>query len=639
MKIQRIVAFAGCLFVGACAQLPWTRIEQTSQPLDIVRLMSESRVAAARVPAPVPEPEPARVASVTIPGAAVASAEGESALQSGPHWNAWAVNEDGETVGHFEGERRYEIFLDISPYLYRAQHGARTAAPVAEYIRNFLSEGKNTLYFKVRIIPIDPALRLTRDNREEELKVDLRRLKSPSLEAGRVRSIGDFDDLVLAGRMGELSATYSAGLISVSVATLPKTGCAQIAFAISDASGERPLDHVVYSLPIKSRRNERITTETCPVPAMQGGFSSLAPTESESKEVDAALHIFQYDRLPQPVVTAVYVDLKKYRSQSDGALRQRGIYSWNLLSDPRQYMTTGLPPLVLNARRLGDYAAVAEELKLKVFPGRQGSDAALAFDSLVGSMKSSSRAAQIQVRVVMRDGTHVYLPLGMLAAKSDKGLKVVYPMPRDEPNESACIGNWTIGIPEKLEGVVIGEKLKLSADDLAAERMDRVSTTAGLRQYLDGVGGPAAEAFVLLAHQSKGYFWFEGLGNDSRRIPVEANNRVFPRGSVVFLNVCSAADPGGGNMGMLERFNENGVDAMVLSPFAVDTEYGTALALATTRVVKAAYDANEELTVSEILERAQELVLSLLPNARFTRMGMEFLLIGNHRLRLCKNNQ
>lgn len=560
-----------------------------------------------------------------------------------PHWNLWATDDASQVVHVMRGGRRYTITLDISPYLYASRSGIAGTSQLEESVKRALQEDVRALYLKVRPIELGSALRRA-SSIEPELKVALDPFRQASLPDERAQA----QELIARVRsLPELASRLSAGSVSIPVDAMAERGCAQMAFAIFDASGTRPIDHIVYSLPVVEDSLAPVSEATCPLPRVQGGFSSLAAgMPLATGNVDATLHMFQFDAHGRVQTTAIYIDTAKYAAAApDLPLAQRGVYTWNLQSDPLHYIGKELQARINEARELNDYSGVASELSDKLFPHRANEPDTAGAPAALKSLRTlvtAGRKASLLARAMAKDGRPVYAPLGLLASLAEGAgrLQVFYPLPREDYDLTSCIANWTLGYPEELEGHFPTSRLELAPKELFPGRMRRIATRQELVTYLDPPQASdeagAGEAFLLLAHHGEGYFWFKGSGRTGDRIPIERNNRRFPRGSVAFLNVCSAANPTNNNQEVMERFNRNGVDAMVVSPFPVDSVYGNALSLAAIRVVREAYEAGQTPSLAEIFEQAAERTKTLLPDESLDLRNREFLLLGNPNLRLCR---
>jgi hypothetical protein len=269
------------------------------------------------------------------------------------------------------------------------------------------------------------------------------------------------------------------------------------------------------------------------------------------------------------------------------------------------------------------------------------------------------------------------LPLGLLAASESAILSrrptIVQPLKR-ERYAQACVDRWQLGIPSVIEPGTNNITL-----DRMPPRATRMTTLAQLSDFLSppalsavelarraaaGAAGASAasapgptalpgrgEGLVVLAHQQAGKVWFTG-GGRSASIQTENDLHQFPVGSVAVLATCSAASPIDDNLTVMKRLNEMGIDAVVASPFPVEVPWGIELARQFTYAASNAYRRPTAAagskrppmpTVSELLEQAIETSAAVLAQrsdlaapVRASDKALEFMVIGNHELRLCE---
>ena len=158
-----------------------------------------------------------------------------------------------------------------------------------------------------------------------------------------------------------------------------------------------------------------------------------------------------------------------------------------------------------------------------------------------------------------------------------------------------------------------------------------------LRNWLGGQtsGSSTPEGFLLLSHHARGYLWFEEKG---QRIAEEHVKREFAPGSVAFLSACTVANPEGDNRPLLKTLNDKGIDAMIVSPFPVRANYGSLLAKNVIAVIRSKRAAGDTATLGDIFATAAGLTARELAqdNAKVDEMALEFVLLGDHNIRLCK---
>lgn len=570
------------------------------------------------------------------------------------YWNTWF--EDGGTAYEvLRPSSSYNVVLDLSRYSYLRDLVA-VAGDLGDELARAVKQNRKDLTLYVQVMVLSDNLQLPasanptqlvsvhldalKQDREAEYKADRQRLQ--------------YNDRLRL--MPQLSAKYSAGRLQVPVLTNTNGGCAQVAFSIWDSGFSRPLDHVVLTLPI--RAEGAAPGPPCGVRRVQGAFAALngALSATTPPKIDAALNLFEFGAGAGPGAStrtaAIYIDSQAFaKSRPDQPSRERGIYSWLLSSSLRDYVATDLVAAVTTGRKAGEYSLAADELARKIFRSEApaaNDPAELALQSLARIAKDKATPPIVLVRATLADGHQMYVPLGLLAArggKLDKRLNVVYPMPRENYDDSVCVGNWTLGIPDAIPD---NQAINIPAADLSSLGTPPMRSLPDVRRFLDA--SPAAstspEALVLLAHQSKGRLWFKGDGTAERMFSDDIRKR-FADGSVAVLAACGAASPDNDNRLVLERLNRNGFDAMVVSPFPVPEAYGRALTLAIVHVVNDARVQRKPLTLVQIFDLAVEYMVAQeapdsLPEAlrerrrRETReSALEFIITGHHAAKLC----
>jgi len=588
---------------------------------------------------------------------AVLNATGGPTTVVGAKWNGW-FERDGEAKDFIIASLKYDAVLDLSRYAYREGVGVPTSSELQNELTRAATQNK-PLRLLIRSIPVAGELKYTTGAvTERVVAVDIKKLSTQKdAEFKQRRGDGVAD----SSKITELSQTFSALLadgkqtfrVPVSAAV---SGCAQIAFSIWDYDDARPIDHVVLTVPVAADVNTK--PPKCGVPAMQGGFGSLASAVGSGgvSEIDAALNVFEFSGGPFTLRTvAVYVDFTKLRRPTADS-SEPAIHSWELQTSLSDYLGSSLLLNTLSiAWNTGNYTALASDLSAKLFPlssGNSQDPPASALRSLENLAAPSGRKPNVIVRSVRADGRHLYIPLGLLEASGrfKTAPAYIYPLPRASYSTSACIRRWTLGYPNQLstgEGAPSELALDEATTFLPDQRTKRLGTFSELRCYLNpgasdcqtettGSAPVDSEGLLLLAHQGDGALWYTYQPNlQWPKVPIEGNQRKFQAGSIAFITACSVANPNGDNQKVLERLNRNGIDAMVVSPFPVEVKYGGYLARAAIDVIKKAFDDKQTPTLQKLFEDAADKVAAEHPDDRFKQRRFEFLLLGNHQIRLC----
>jgi hypothetical protein len=237
-------------------------------------------------------------------------------------------------------------------------------------------------------------------------------------------------------------------------------------------------------------------------------------------------------------------------------------------------------------------------------------------------------------------GKSLFLPLGLIRI-GDRFLaqsaSVLQPLPRENvPLPGRCIGPWTMVLPESLGDDVVNPRFLTPVLPIPT---DRVKDWNAFTAYLKGAPADSskAEGFLLLAHHGGGRLAFVPNRPDS--LLSDHITRHFPPGSVAVLAACSVGQLTGDNKGLplLTRLNELGVDAAILSPFAVDGPFGARFAMYFAATVQKAKETRETPPpdLRTLFHRAVEGVRADPDLAPLADEAFEFILAGNAAIPMC----
>lgn len=563
-------------------------------------------------------------------------------------WNVWMQRGNREVTILAPG-LRYEVVLDLSRYQYRLSQSLQADSSVMEAAKEAVQRGEEELILTVRPTLAGIAVEAGKGFKSEyDLKIRLDRLGKLTMEEEKSNSLLltrlQNNEVLLP----EAAAQLQAGQINVPITTTDQTGCAQVIFSISDERGIRPLDHIVYTFGVQ-RPGQGVVSPSCEKAWVQGGLSSLSAIVTSSGEVqaDAALHIVEFYTPTGTRTMATFVDSEKYLSaRKDSHLLDRGVYTWFLQAPLQDFLGENreLQAMIARAHKHGNNKAPAERLALKLFPPGELGDrepSMMALRALKKMPGTTSSGPLVLIRAVTARGQPVYVPLALLATHDacilGKRPTVVQPLPREWYwSKSACVDHWTLGVPDHLDGVGTEINLPISSN------MTRLSTLADIKDYLLVPVTPPVDArgegFVILAHQGGGKLWATENGT-GEVVDREEFVRKFARGSVAIFAACEVARPTGDNMDLALELNIDGVDAMVASPFPIESTYGIALTKAFVSIANDAYQHDQTPTLEEMFNQATDMAaLELMDLAELDEKGLEFVLLGDQSIRLCHRN-
>ena len=616
---------------------------------------AEAGPSSAGPPAGGPPSPPSVVVDAAKPSA---PPEPDSAANTSAYWNTWFVGGTGPASNALIANNTYTYSLDLAAFNYAAlrknsqSSGVKVDRAFQEIIAD-LSLPEIILNIKP-MIPEGSGLRLADTAASYSMKVDLRKIRQPNLDAAKQYA----DGLIT---IEELSKQVSAGSIQIPIFAESK-GCATIAFAIF--KGLLPLDHLVQRISIGAdRKSAPVCDSDDPEQnnALSGGLDSLREValgmegSGASVTAAAALHIFDFATYSM----AVFVDGRPGKNQS--------VYGWQTASSVVDYLKTdNFQSMVLKARKdsanntPGSYIHAAQELAKVLFTTKPGNiteseakNAEFAFRSVI---KESDGPPVIVVRVASSvvDGQNrsIYVPIGILGAKGpsaflDKPIIVVQPMALQRyPSRDSCIGDWTFAVPDGLENV----PATIMSPGFFPTKYpgQRISDMDHLRQYLaaaapvaaagalpQAAASPSTVGLLVLAHQDEGFLWF---AQSTDAIMPQDIERKFPAGSVGIFAACSAASAKGRNTALLQKLNEQGIDTLIASPFTIDAGYGVVFASSFAEVVEETTAKKERPTILKLFDQTISKTAQKFKdktNGDYGELGLEYVLIGNPAITLC----
>ena len=391
------------------------------------------------------------------------------------------------------------------------------------------------------------------------------------------------------------------------------------------------------TVPLKSGRSTLLDVSS--------DFSSAGPLVA-----DAAFYIFE----PGPKDKSIVLFAAKTGGTETGVADGVSIYAWEtetLLSyyiEGRGQLITQIDGARQQAKNRDEninkysYQVAADELRKRIFGGlsprdrSQAADAERVFRDLV---RQKDQTSIVFVRMRNERGNPVYLPLGILAASSenrflDKRILLVQPLPREHYSAGGHpVETWTFNVPDKLANLANQSNTALSKLNTSPPYYRDISTVKGFFEATAPTASSSGpEGVLLLAHQGGGNLWFT---DEKNRIIREDIKRQFPPGSVGILSACSAAAAEGNNQAILEKLNANGIDAMIVSPFPVDADYGAMLAIHFVQAIEKTKAASKGLSLAELFAMASQQTATYFKTNRemnYEDMDLEFLIAGDYRI-------
>lgn len=585
------------------------------------------------VPGPPPQPTPVVVAPPPPPPPPSPGVPRNGGPRPTPsaaqpireaYWNSWIQNRPPGPAAATKVEigKKYDINFDLAAFNYSTFR--ESAATTSTVIDEALIEELNQFTGDKMKIYVKPILAgrglefLPEQSATRSVEVVMKQLREPPGNWSKDDPLPEIADKVKAARVG------------IGVRAVGPGGCASLGLSIWNDALDRPIDYVVRNLRVGGDVND---------PACVGGGSATKPLQRNFASLlagrpdlpaDAALHVFEMaPGSDEPKSYAVFV------------ARQGPMLTWVLGRHLSRYVTepSGLLNRLGAARATRRYEVVAEDLKEVLFHGDSGQDQADAALEALTDLARRPKKATVFVRLANLQGESVFFPVGLTELGNGLLLgdaaTVVQPLPRETYTsaDQRCIQSWKMVLPEDLGSAVGGAFLT----PVASPMSNRTTSWPDFKTY---AGSPPAdptraEGLLLLAHQDGGRIWF--VPNSADSLKSENISHKFPSGSVAVLAACSVGDLNAesSGVGLLRTLNRLGIDAVVVSPFAVRGPVGARFAFHFADEILKAQQRRETAQLADLFQRAVEETRKDTSIASEKNGVYEFLLAGNGGLRLC----
>lgn len=563
-------------------------------------------------------------------------------------WNAWLEDTAGKDIESLTVGKVSTISLDLG----RLPYKRRLTAPPDSRIASAL---KSNVPLRLLIQPVmlgsqleaAPSIPFTAQIATVSLK---NAMTLPTDEAKReAHWDGRLSTRALAGTLG-------LGEIVKWSVKANQEGCADVAFSVWDEARVEPLDHIVVSLPVQTPGGAKVTCYgMSDSQDMAAGLQTLLREPRKNGLIaDASLQIFEYEKAGQVHTAAILLHAKRHAAaMKDPAAADPGVYSWELVSSLSEYMSSKekLPELIAAAHRQVDvndpfaYESVVGDMASVLFAGNLPRDAAqakLASAAFKDAVENGD-PAKIFMRLVDKQGQAIFLPIGLLAARSktpfvSKKFSVYQSLPGPTSSDASCIGSWHVARSSVLEGAKgVAEQLLADAPTQISSSAELLPTHQDVARYL--ASQPTVkrgEGFIMLAHHADGSLRFTREDRPPPRISSDTVSRLFPGSSMGVLAACTASGPGQ-TSSFVNRLASQGMSTIVLSPFPVDIEYGVRLALAFERRAAMEGKSPSGATAATLFEQsAADVAASMPETSALQDMALEFQLAGNPDLTFCK---
>lgn len=575
----------------------------------------------------------------------------ETSFTPGPAlgWNVWFQSGSETFAENLTKDLDYDIKLDLGHGEYPGALSTKADSPILREIET----SPDGSYISLLVRPIIAGgILIARPDQPLTAKV-LR------IERQKLAFTGDQDQVHQQAKEGGLALAAISQALSVGEAlTWPvvaqRTGCARIAFSIWSVNGLRPLDQVIIQVPVVAADGDKVPNCAASISGGNDTLLSLG-TLGNPVQADAALHFFdtgskgEYDAK----TVAVFVN----RTEMETATRDGQpppVYAWTLKNDLSQFLgqSNNLQRSIVSAHSSINtprpFDSAVRQLSAAIFNTRDpGEEAAAnhAKESLK-QLASQTDPPVIITRYFDSNGTMQYLPLALLAADTSgrllpRRLTVVQPLQTAQPlSEETCVDNWDFAIPDVLEGAHAEAAELLAKTDWrpAGPGINWYRNNLELLNFLSvrGEEMPQSSELLLLAHHYNGSITYSQDDNPDRILDSEVQ-RQFHHGSFAVLAACATSGTSMESRNFISHLTDNGMDAVVTSPFPVDAEFGTRFAVSFASVTESAKKKGEPAKLVDLFNRAVDLTMEAYRDQPgYSDMALEFQIVGNHEIKLCK---
>jgi len=579
-----------------------------------------------------------------------------------PAWNKWAVEESPDSepgTGPFLAQHTYVVTFDLAGIDYDELVADPTlAGDPDETLKKFLATKTQLTLLAKPFLQGEGLSFVSAQEAQKQHRV--------VVQLDRVRKPADFlKDLSQADRkvLSKVSAHLSAARFDVKVHA-DKAGEARVSLFLWDADTRQPLDLQTFRVTIEEEGDEPIPATAAATaassardgfPVSDDGLQALLGTPS-SLRADAGIAIFELEEgvnrvvfLGPQNVARSWAPRRSIREFVSG----EGPNQFGLV---RQLQSVHCPsPSPLFCRE--DYSQVSSFFSGILFsdPNSNGRrEAQLSreeLELLVGSADAVGAAGKtkkplplVATRFIDKSGKTLPIPLGLLGLSGNRLLgnvaHVTQPLPTERPVAAgSCISDFNTLVPTTL-GLGEDDCERADLDELLRPieppASSFISDFAGMQSFFsDATPRSAAQGFLLLAHHADGFVSLSP--GFSPALLAEEMTRRYGEGSAAVLIGCAVGglSPLNRSLPLVSALNDNGVDAMIFSPFSVNAELGSRLAIHFSAALEQARRSREQLSLFELYTRALAATREDPTVQPFLGELAEFSLAGRGDLKLC----
>jgi Leucine-rich repeat (LRR) protein len=569
------------------------------------------------------------------------SVEAQDRSSARAWWNGWISEPEDETTvpARLTPGRAYQFVLEVGSTSARHANGvsSQISSRLADHIAERLRRHESKIPLTVRLFIIGRKLRLSpspdrlaewrdgrwvhavREQNTAILQLDIRRMAR-----AQESPVVDETTPLPVERYGAVRLDVEA----------VEDGCSAIAASIWDGAQTVPLDQVVQIVSIgENARCEQYQGQT----ESTANPFGLAPYYTRAA---ASLHLFEFSLEGTPTAVALFA---VRGAESTGC----PIYAWQVAGTISGAVFKGqVFRDQLTRARTGEaengYARVAALMRDALFRGRTQVTGCGAASALAALQKASvDGEVELLMRIVDATGRHLFPPVGVLSLLLGADgrpafahrIVAIESLANQSLGSGACVENWRFVLPEPL----LDATPEMTTLPMGLQGDTQViRSREGLETYLDSPDRREPAGLVLLAHYSDGYLTFANE-DDVMGFQALAEIDLGP-GSIAMLSACTAAAITDSSL-LVESLNRAGVDAFVMSPFEIDANFGSALAMNLADEV--ARTTGAAATLGQLYRKALAATEKQLANHGDVVRGWasEFVIAGNPDASICRKRQ
>jgi Leucine-rich repeat (LRR) protein len=567
--------------------------------------------------------------------------------QQGLWWNTWITRrgaaEESRVSALTSKQQKYTFYIELSGLSKHDQDKGEGSKALNQDLRKrlteLLTEGIEapTLFVRVSVIGRAVVLSGTPNSVAEwstigwtptatstssaVLNVDLRRLLPNVRPSAPSDANTDVQNSSLAVR---------GGAVRFGINALSR-GCAAVAVSIWDETESIPLDQMVTPLSVDGQQG--CTAELGEQQAPQTLYSEA----SRGIAPDVSLHVFEFTLNGQSH-SASFMTLRNpippcdsYNWNSDATLIDLVLHNANFKDDlERARITDGI------------YSSLGRQIANAVFPFRNDVGTCGSAEALEAlKTRAGEKDVRMFARISDQTGRLEIVPLGLLAMFEEGGqrlfahdIRLFQPIARETLSNTECVGNWTFVLPSQLEGVsqnTLDPPVSLVRDSRVVRSRDTF-----VQQFVDlSPENDDPTGLLLLAHHEDGVLRFAGPGDTVVYTQFE---RELGQGSIAVISACETANLSDSTK-LVNRLNQHGVDALVVSLFALPADFGVKFAFNFAQIVS--QNQNLPIVLEDAFVNAETDTVNELSRTRGGRargMSLELVLAGNPKLQICAPN-